>query len=119
MFEVERHDKAALNLAATTNEAVRALLWHGFGTAWAVGPYPADREPDTIARVRHDLVLPAYSGGLQALAQFAWMTAPPGGTMEQLLQHLHGNVAIAGGQVTGPAGHFWLNTFNHKEPANG
>jgi hypothetical protein len=94
-----------------TSERVIRILIGTFGEAWATDPAPASRDPSEVDRVRREYVAPVFAGALRALIQFAWITAPPGSTVDQIQAHMEGNLRALTAIVTPPipAGDFWTS----------
>jgi hypothetical protein len=91
--------------------AVFTTLLQTFGAAWADDPRPPSNSPEEIARLRAALAVPMTAGALAAVMAFVWVTAPPGGTLEQLGAHMKANVdrflAERDFESLGEAGSFW------------
>lgn len=114
MAERVTFDQRGNVIADETRAAFLKALMETFGYVWANDPAdrPFGADPATISADRQAAVLPVAAGCHLALLQFMWLTAPPGGTVEQLLDghnastaELHRTDDVTLGL---PAGHFWL-----------
>ncbi len=97
-------------------QQLRALIGE-FGKRWIQDDAAPSATPEEVTRLRHAFALPILLGSLQAASDFAWETAPPGGTLAGLLETLEANLRLIAEATVAdrPAGKFWL--YVADEPA--
>lgn len=114
-------DRAQADLAGLAYAKTFELLISLMGAPWVADDEPPSLDEEEVRRNRVRYAMPVGQGALLALIEYIWVTAPVGGTKDELARMMGANVNLLLDRATAmrTAGHFWTDTASlagRREP---